>query len=54
MPTTDASGTPMTAAWPKGDPVAHEQPMSASCSSSSSSDRSTVKLSFTCPPTFTK
>ena len=53
MPTTDANGTPMTAAWPKGEPVAHEQPMSASCSSSSSSDRFTVKFSFTWPPTFT-
>ncbi len=53
MPTTEASGTPMTDACPKGDPVAHEQPMSVSCSSASSSDRSTVKLCFTCPPTLT-
>ena len=52
--TTADSGTPMTAAWPKGDPVAHEHAIIVSWLASSARSRtSMVKFFLMLPPTFT-
>ena len=51
---TADSGTPMTAAWPKGDPVAHEHAIIVSWLASSARSRtSMVKFFLMLPPTFT-
>ena len=54
MFTTAARGTPTTAAWPKGAPVAQEHATVSMTDWSSISARFTVKLFLMLPPTLMK